>query len=279
MRVLDDQKASPPSFATIQLLVAAISESLLCRKSNRFQNLPIPFFSLPVKKPAPFVEVADRGLYVRREHLPAFVAFGGVVVDDLRVGQEHGLAHFMQAANQVEVLEVHEETVIKENAVPRNRGQPHEHEASRKARRVHRPVVPRFHEAVADVLPLLPFLQKADGRDESAKDEVGRRREQLAQILRRAIRVDDFRQDVHRIGIPVHVSRERRKHARLEADVGVQDDVVVGFHLDREAHRKVVRTAVAEVLVVDVADFFRAVLKLPPAVVGRVVNDDELFRA
>lgn len=45
---------------------------------------------------------------MRREHLPAFVASGGVVVDDLRVGQEHGLPHPMQAADQVEVLEVHE---------------------------------------------------------------------------------------------------------------------------------------------------------------------------
>ena len=233
----------------------------------------------PVKKPAPFVEVADCGLYVRREHFPALVTFGGVVVDDLRVGQEHGLAHPVQAANQVEVLEVHEETVVKENVVFRNRGQTHKHEAPRKARRVHHPVVPRIHEAVAGVLPLLPFFQKADGRDEAAKDEVGRRGEQLAQVLRRAVRVDDFRQDVHRVGIPVHVSRERREHARLEADVGVQDDVVVRPHLNRKPHRKVVRAAVAEVLVVDVADFFRTFLKLPPPVVGRVVNDDELLCA
>ncbi len=216
---------------------------------------------------------------MRREHLPAFVAFGGVVVDDLRVGQEHGLPHPMQAADQVEVLEVHEKPVVKEDAVLRNRGEPHEHEAPRKARRVHHTVVPRIHEAVAGVLPLLPFLQEADGRDEAAEDEVGRRGEQLAQILRLAVWIDDFRQDVHRAGIPVHVSRERREHARLEADVGVQHDVVVGIHLDREAHRKVVRAAVAEVLVVDVADFLRTSLKLPPAVVGRVVNDDELFRA
>lgn len=214
-----------------------------------------------------------------REHFPAFVAFGGVVVDDLRVGQEYGLAHPVQAADQVEVLEVHEEAVVKEDAVRRNRGKPHEHEAPRKARRVHHSVVPRIHEAVARVLPLLPFLQKADGRDEAAEDEVGRRGEQLAQVLRSAVRVDDFRQDVHRVGIPVHVSRERREHARLEADVGVQDDVVVGIHLDRKSHRKVVRAPVAEILVVDVADFLRTPLKLPPAVVGRVVNDDELFRA
>ena len=50
---------------------------------------------------------------MRREHFPALVAFGGVVVDDLRVGQEHGLAHPVQAADQVEVLEVHEEPVVK----------------------------------------------------------------------------------------------------------------------------------------------------------------------
>ena len=216
---------------------------------------------------------------MRREHLPALVAFGGVIVDDLRVGQEHGLANPVQAANQVKVLEVHEKLVVKENAVLRNRGKPHEHEAPAQARRVHRPVVPRIHEAVAGVLPLLPFFQEADGRDEAAEDEVGGRGEQLAQILRRAVRVDDFRQDVHRAGIPVHVSREHREYAWLEADVGVQDDVVVRPHLNREPHRKVVRAAVAEVLVVDVADFFRAVLKLPPAVVGRVVNDDELPRA
>lgn len=213
---------------------------------------------------------------MRREHLPAFVAFGGVVVDYLRVGQEHGLTNPVQAADQVEVLEVHEKTVVKEDAVRRNRGEPHEHEAPAQARRVHRPVVPRIHEAVAGVLLLLPFLQEADGRDEAAEDEVGRRGEQLAQVLRRAVRVDDFRQDVHRAGIPVHVSRERREHARLEADVGVQDDVIFRPHLDREAHRKVVRAAVAEVLVVDVADFFRATLKLPPAVIGRVVNDDDM---
>ena len=216
---------------------------------------------------------------MRHEHLPAFVAFGGVVVDDLRVGQEHGLAHPVQAADQVEVLEVHEKSVVKENAVRRNRGQTHEHETPRKARRVHHPVVPRIHEAVAGVLPLLPFFQEADGREEAAEDEVGRRGEQLAQVLRRAVRVDHFRQDVHRVGIPVHVSHERREHARFEADVGVQDDVVVCIHLDREPHRKVVRAAVAEVLVVDVADFFRTFLKLPPPVVGRVVNDDELLRA
>ena len=213
---------------------------------------------------------------MRREHFPALVAFGGVVVDDFRVGQEHGLSHFVQAADQVEVLEVHEKSVVKENAVLRNRGEPHEHEAPAQARRVHRAVVPRIHEAVAGVLPLLPFLQEADGRDEAAENEVGRRGEQLAQVLQRAVRIDDFRQDVHRIGIPVHVLRERREHARIEADIGVQDDVVVRPHLDREAHRKVVRAAVAEVLVVDVADFLRAVLKLPPAVVGRVVNDDDM---
>ena len=216
---------------------------------------------------------------MRREHFPAFVAFGGVVVDDLRVGQEHGLPHPVQTADQVEVLEVHEKPVVKENAVRRNRGKPHEHEAPAQARRVHHAVVARIHEAVAGVLPLLPFLQESDGRDESAEDEVGRRGEQLAQVLRRAVWVDDFRQDVHRAGIPVHELRERRDHARLEANVGVQDDMVVRPHLDREPHRKVVRAAVAEVLVVDVADFFRAVLKLPPAVVGRVVNDDELLRA
>lgn len=157
------------------MLVAAISESLLCRKSNRFQNLPIPFFSFPVKKPAPFVEVADRGLYVRREHLPAFVAFGGVVVDNLRVGQEHGLSHFVQATDQVEILEVHEKTIVKKDAVFRDRGKPHEHEAPAQARRVHRAVIPRIHEAIAGVLPLLPFSQEADGRDEAAEDEVGRR--------------------------------------------------------------------------------------------------------
>ena len=216
---------------------------------------------------------------MRREHLPTPVTFGGMVVDDLRVGQEHSLPHSVQATDQVKVLEVHEKTVVKEDAVRRNRGEPHEHEAPAQARRVHHAVVPRIHEAVAGVLPLLPFLQKADGREEAAEDEVGRRGEQLAQVLRLAVRIDDFRQDVHRIGIFVHEFPKSREHARLEADVGVQDDVVVGIHLDREAHRKVVRAAVAEVLVVDVADFFRASLKLPPAVVGRVVNDDELFRA
>ena len=216
---------------------------------------------------------------MRREHFPALVTFGGVVVDDLRVGQEHSLPHSVQTADQIEVLEVHEKTVVKEDAVRRNRGEPHEHEAPAQARRVHHAVVPRIHEAVAGVLPLLPFLQKADGREEAAEDEVGRRGEQLAQVLRLAVRIDDFRQDVHRIGIPVHVSRERREHARLEADVGVQDDVVVRPHLNREPHRKVVRAAVAEVLVVDVADFFRTFLKLPPPVVGRVVNDDELLCA
>lgn len=242
------------------------------------QNFFVPLSSFLVKKPAPFVEVADCGLYVRREHFPALVAFGGVVVDYLRVGQEHGLAHFVQTADQVEVLEIHEKTVVKEDAVLRNRGQPHEHEAPRKARRVHRPVVPRIHEAVAGVLPLLPFLQEADGRDEAAENEVGRSGEQLAQVLRLAVRIDDFRQDVHRVGIFIHESPKRREHVRLEAYVGVQDDVVFRPHLDREAHRKVVRAAVAEVLVVYVADFFRAILKLPPAVVGRVVNDDELPR-
>lgn len=243
------------------------------------QDFLIPLSSFPVKNPAPFVEISDCGLYVRREHFSALVAFGGVVVDYLRVGQEHGLPHPMQAADQVEVLEVHEKTVVKEDAVLKNRGQPHEHEAPRKARRVHRPVVPRIHEAVAGVLFLLPFIQEADGRDEAAENEVGRRGEQLAQVLRLAVRIDDFRQDVHRVGIFVHEFPERREHARLEADVGVQDDVIFRPHLDREAHRKVVRAAVAEVFVVDVADFFRAALKLPPAVVGRVVNDDELPRA
>lgn len=95
---------------------------------------------------------------MRREHLPAFVAFGGVVVDDLRIGQEHGFPHSVQTADQIEVLEVHEKTIVKENVVFRNRGEPHEHEAPRKARRIHHPVVPRIHEAVAGVLPLLPLL-------------------------------------------------------------------------------------------------------------------------
>ena len=121
---------------------------------------------------------------MRREHLPAFVAFGGVVVDDLRVGQEHGLSHSVQAADQVEVLEVHEKPVVKEDAVRRNRGEPHEHEAPRKARRVHRAVVPRINETVVGVLPFLPFLQKADGRDEAAEYEVGRRGERENSIRR-----------------------------------------------------------------------------------------------
>ena len=121
---------------------------------------------------------------MRREHFPALVAFGGVVVDDFRVGQEHGLSHFVQAADQVEVLEVHEKTIVKKDAVFRDRGKPYEHEAPAQARRVHRPVVPRIHEAVAGVLPLLPFLQKADGRDEAAEYEVGRRGEQENSIRR-----------------------------------------------------------------------------------------------
>ena len=52
---------------------------------------------------------------MRREHLPALVAFGGVVVDDLRVGQEHSLPHSVQTADQIEVLEVHEEAVVKDS--------------------------------------------------------------------------------------------------------------------------------------------------------------------
>ena len=52
---------------------------------------------------------------MRREHLPALVAFGGVVVDDLRVGQEHSLPHPVQATDQVKVLEVHEEAVVKDS--------------------------------------------------------------------------------------------------------------------------------------------------------------------
>ena len=90
----------------------------------------------------------------------------------------------MTATDQVEVIEVHEKSVVKENAVLRNRGEPHEHEAPAQARRVHRAVVPRIHEAIAGVLPLLPFSQKADGRDETAEDEVGRRGEQENSIRR-----------------------------------------------------------------------------------------------
>ena len=90
----------------------------------------------------------------------------------------------MTATDQVEVLEVHEKTVVKEDAVFRDRGKPHEHEAPAQARRVHRAVIPRIHEAIAGVLPLLPFSQKADGRDETAEDEVGRRGEQENSIRR-----------------------------------------------------------------------------------------------
>ena len=183
--------------------------------------------------------------------------------------------HSVDSADEVEVLAVHEIAVVKEQIVRRERGKPQEHEAPREARRVHHPVVARIHEAVAGVLPLLPFFQKADCRNKAAEHEVGWRRKQLAQVLHLSVRIDDLGQHVGRAGIAVHELHERGKHIRSESDVGVEHDVVLRARVNRLLHGEVVPRAVAQVRVVDVADVRMPPLKDAPPVVRRVVDDVE----
>ena len=239
------------------------------------QYLPVHRTPLRVEKPAPLVEVAHRGLYVRPQHSPTPVALPRVVVHYCHAGIIQRSRHTVDSADEVEVLAVHEVAVVKEQIVRRERGKPQEHEAPREARRIHHPVVARIHEAVAGVLLFLPFFQKADRRNETAEYEVGRTGEQFAQVLRLAARIDDFGQHIGRAGIVVHKLHESRKHIRSESDVGVEHDVVLRARVNRLLHGEVVPLAVAEIRVVDVADVRMPPLKDAPPVVRRVVDDVE----
>lgn len=117
------------------------------------QDFLIPFLPFPVKKPAPLVEISERAFDVRHEHFAALVAFGGVVMNYLHIGKIDRLSDFMKTTNQIEVLEVHEKPAVKKFSILLNlleRGNSHEHEAPRKARRSIERAVKKCAEAAND---------------------------------------------------------------------------------------------------------------------------------
>lgn len=197
-----------------------------------------------------------------------------MVVDDRDTGIEHGLAHAVEAADKVEVLAIHEVAVIKKNVVLQHGCKPQEHEAAAEAGGIHHLVIPGVLEGIAPVQPLGPG---ASGQ-EAAEEQVCRCGEELAQVLQLPVGINHPRQHVAGVRMPVHEVHQGGKHLLPEPNVRVQYDMVGAAPLQSLLHGEVVGGSIAQVLVVDVADWQPAPilpLKDAPAVVGRVVDDVE----
>lgn len=139
----------------------------------------------------------------------------------------------MDAARQIDVLEIEEVTLVEDAGLAQSIDA-QKHEAALKIGDVER--FPR--RAVVDKIAADAAAQRF--REEEAREQVEGGGEQAAGKLRLAVGEHHLRLQHPNFGVAVHVGCDGRKDARVEVNVGIQHQMIAGALVEGAAQRYVV---------------------------------------
>ncbi|MGA8161558.1 MAG: hypothetical protein WA399_15215 [Acidobacteriaceae bacterium] len=147
-----------------------------------------------------------------------------MVMDRGCVWIKHGTEFAMHSPTDINVFRIHKEPFI-EKANPPQRVRTKQHEAPGKVRYIHEPVI--AGEAEFELIVTAAYRIGENTGRKATKKKIGRRWQQLAQVLKLPIGIENLWHELTNIGILFHEADHGFEFRGAKIDVRVQDEVKI----------------------------------------------------
>lgn len=195
-----------------------------------------------VAEPTPFIEVSTHVDDVNPQHLQRLVGRFFMIMDDGGMWEENRQIVAMDAASEVHILGVHEESFVEE-ACLLHRLRSKQHKAAAEIWDIHDTVI----AGGVHLVGLIAALHPLGGEESSAKD-IKRRGEQLAEALDLSVGINDAGHQRANLRVLRDELQHRIERVAREDNIGIDDQMKWDIVVDALADGYIMRSAITHVV-------------------------------